>query len=101
VAVVTVTSRLADRYLVTVAGGGQPGGNAAKWWCRGVLIAALAVLAASAVVSGLTGHQPGALPGLTGFLGTLLIVQAALLAALAVTVVVLAQGCLTGNAPSG
>ncbi len=103
VAVVTVTSRLADRYLVTVAGGGQPGGNAATWWCRGVLIAALAVLAVSAVVSGLTGHQPGrqpgALPGLTGFLGTLLIVQAALLAALAVTVVVLARRAPEVKAP--
>ena len=60
-----------------------------------MLIAALAALAVSALASGWThrlhGRQQGALPGLTGFLAVLLIVQAALLIALAITIRALAR----------
>jgi hypothetical protein len=104
-AVVSVTMPLADRYTVTMVHGGHPDegnpggpnpsrgapiGSTADRWCKGVLIAALATLVISALVSGWTdqqhGRQPGALPGLPGFLAVLLVVQAALLVALAVTV---------------
>jgi len=104
-AVVSVTLPLADRYTVSVAQRGEPGGKepdtgsprvtSADRWCKGMLIAALAALAVSAVVSGWTDRlhdrQQGALPGLTGFLAVLLIVQAALLAVLAVRVAVMAR----------
>jgi len=104
-AVVSVTLPLADRYTVSVVQRGEPGGKEpdtglprvtnADRWCKGVLIAALAALVVSAVVSGWTdrlhGRQQGALPGLTGFLTVLLIVQAALLVVLAVWVMVMAR----------
>jgi hypothetical protein len=103
-AVVSVTLPLADRYTVSVVQRGEPGGKEpdtgspratnADRWCKGVLMAALAALVVSVVVSGWTdrlhGRQQGALPGLTGFLAVLLIVQAALLVALAVWVMVMA-----------
>ena len=66
----------------------------------GLLIAALATLVISALVSGWTdrqhGRQPGALPGLTGFLAVLLVVQAVLLILLMVTVMVLARRARDG-----
>jgi hypothetical protein len=100
-AVVLVTLPLADRYKVTVVAEGNPGDSAADWWCWGVLLVALAALVTSALVSGLTdqqaGRQRGALPGLTGFLGVLLVVQAALLVLLAVTVAVLARQARRDN----
>ena len=68
--------------------------GAVTWWCRSVLLLALAALVTSALVRGLTdqhaGRQSGALPGLTGFLGVLLVVQAGLLVLLTATVAVLA-----------
>jgi hypothetical protein len=104
-AVVSVTLPLADRYTVSVVQQGEPGGKEpdtgsprvtnADRWCKGVLIAALAALVFSVVESGWTdrlhGRQQGALPGLTGFLAVLLIAQAALLVALAVSVMVMAR----------
>jgi hypothetical protein len=94
-AVVSVTLPLADRYTVSVVHVGKPHDSWADGWCLGVLIAALVTLVVSAVVSGWTdrlhGRQHGALPGLTGFLVVLLIVQAALLVALAVRVMVMAR----------
>ena len=102
-AVVTVILNLADRYAVTVVAEGEPDGSAetwwrrgaATWWCRSVLLLALAALVTSALVRALTdqhaGRQSGALPGLTGFLGVLLAVQAGLLVLLAVTVAVVAR----------
>jgi hypothetical protein len=99
-AVVLVTMPLADRYTVTMVHGGDPGsagpgrrmpvGGMADRCCQSVLYAALASLVISAVVSGWTeqqhDRQPGALPGLTGFLVVLLLAQAVLLVALAVVV---------------
>ena len=115
-AVVLVTMPLADRHTVTMVhggnpdashpdaahpGGGAPIGNTADRWCKGVLIAALAALVISALVSGWTDQQhdrqPGALPGLPGFLAVLLIVQAVLLIALAVTVARLARRAREAN----
>ena len=93
-AVVTVRLNLADRYTVTVAAEGDLRDKVATWWCRGILIFALAVLITSALVRGATDPnpaQPGALPGLTAFLGVLLVVQAALLILLAVTVAILVR----------
>jgi hypothetical protein len=94
-AVVSVTLPLADRYTVSMVHAGKPRDTWADIWCRGVLAAALVTLVVSAVVSGWTdrlhGRQYGALPGLTGFLAVLLIVQAALLLALAVRVMVMAR----------
>jgi hypothetical protein len=101
-AVVTVMLNLADRYTVTVRAEGEPGATArswwrqgpATWWCRIVLLLALAALVTSALARALTDHnagrQSGALPGLVGFLGVLLAVQAGLLLLLAGTVVILA-----------
>ena len=94
-AVVSAAMPLADRYTVTMVQGGRPRGGREDWWCTGVLIAALATLVISAVVSGWTDQQhdrqPGALPGLTGFLAVLLIAQAVLLIALGVVVSGLAR----------
>jgi hypothetical protein len=102
---VSIMMPFADRHTVTMiyggnpsAGGsnaGRPNGRMANRWCRSVLIAGLAALVISALVSGWTdqrhGRQPGALPGLTLFLAVLLVVQAVLLIALAVTVGILAR----------
>ncbi len=89
-AVVSATMPLADRYTVTMVHGGRPPGAGADQWCKRVLIAALASLVVSAVVTGWTNQQgdrqPGALPGLTGFLAVLLVVQVILLILLAVVV---------------
>ena len=104
-AVVSATLPLADSYTVSVVHGGKtngeepdggtPRGGRADQWCKGLLIAALASLVISAVVSGWTdrqhGRQPGALPGLPGFLAVLLVAQAVLLIVLMVTVMVLAR----------
>lgn len=103
-AVVSATLPLADRYTVTTVEGGKPNGEEpdgtpsggrADQWCIGLLIAALATLVISAVVSGWTdrqhGRQPGALPGLPAFLAILLVVQAVLFILLMVTVMVLAR----------
>jgi MFS family permease len=103
-AVVSATLPLADRYTVTTVEGGRPNGEEpdgtptggrADHWCMGLLIAALATLVISALVSGWTdrqhGRQPGALPGLPAFLAILLSVQAVLLILLMVTVMVLAR----------
>jgi uncharacterized membrane protein len=104
-AVVSATLPLADRYTVSVVHGGKtngeesdggtPRGDRADQWCKGLLIAALATLVISALVSGWTdrqhGRQPGALPGLPGFLAVLLVAQALLLILLMVTVMILAR----------
>ena len=104
-AVVSATLPLADRYTVSVVqggetnaeepGGGTPRGGRADQWCKGLLIAALATLVISALVSGWTDRQHdrqlGALPGLPGFLAVLLIAQAVLLILLMVTVMLLAR----------
>ncbi|HEY1626565.1 MAG TPA: hypothetical protein VGG16_22495 [Streptosporangiaceae bacterium] len=94
-AVVMVMLPVADRYTVTLVAGGEPESGSGTWWCRGVLLVGLAALVTSALVTGLTGHQdgrqPGALPNLNRFLAVLLLVQAALLVLLAVTVMVLAR----------
>jgi uncharacterized membrane protein len=104
-AVVSATLPLADRYTVSVVHGGEtngeePGGGTSRGgradqWCKGLLIAALATLVISAVVSGWTDRQHdrqrGALPGLPGFLAVLLVAQAVLLILLMVTVMVLAR----------
>ena len=102
-AVVTVTLNLADRYTVTVVREGKPKGGGrtwwrpglATWWCRIVLLLALAALVTSAWFRAQTyltaRRHAGALPGLTPFLGVLLAVQAGLLVLLAVTVAVLAR----------
>ena len=94
VAAISVVSPLAERYKVTMAQDGDPQGKRADWWCWGVLAAAVAALLTAAVVSGWIdqrhGPQPGALPGLTGFLAGLLVVQGAALIALTIIVVVLA-----------
>ena len=86
-------SPVADRHVVTVVRGGQRGRRAGTW-CRAVLVAGVVAVAASALAVGLTdrrgGPQPGALPGLTGFLLILLAVQIALLIAFACVVTVLA-----------
>ncbi|MGH3176565.1 MAG: hypothetical protein ACRDPF_22220, partial [Streptosporangiaceae bacterium] len=111
-AVVSITMPLADRHTVTMVHGGKPDkgnpggrvpiGSAAGRWCKGVLIAALATLVVYALVSGWThqqrDRQPGALPGLPGFLAILLVVQAALLIALAITVRALARRARQANA---
>jgi hypothetical protein len=94
-AVVSATLPLADRYTVTTAQGGRPEAGRSDQWCTGLLIAALATLVISALVSGwtdrLAGRQLGALPGLPGFLAVLLVAQAVLLILLMVTVMVLAR----------
>jgi hypothetical protein len=94
-AVISVASPLADRYEINVVHEGQPPGNRAGAWCWGVLAAALAALVTAALVSGFGDRQhgrlTGALPGLTGFLAVLLVVQAALLLVLLVSVAVLAS----------
>jgi hypothetical protein len=94
-AAASIVLPLADRHEVTLAHGGNPPQGRADRWCLGVLAAALAALAATALVSGATdrqhGPQPGALPGLAGFLVALLAAQAALLIALAAAVTVLAR----------
>ena len=114
-AVISVTLPLADRYTVTVVHGGKPDGEPpdggtprggrADQWCKGLLIAALATLVVSALVSGWTdrqhGRQPGALPGLPGFLAVLLVAQAVLLIVLMVTVMVLARRVRDTNADAG
>ncbi len=86
---------LADRHEITVVHGGRPPDGRADGWCWGVLASALAALLTAALVSGFTdrqsGRQTGALPGLTGFVAALLVVQAALLVVLAVIVAVLAR----------
>jgi hypothetical protein len=93
-AVVSATLPLADRYTVTTVNGGKANGRADRW-CEGLLIAGIAALVISAVVSGWTDRlhdrQPGALPGLPGFLAVLLVAQAVLLILLVVTVMVLAR----------
>jgi uncharacterized membrane protein len=104
-AVVSATLPLADRYTVTTVHGGKtngeepdggtPRGGRADQWCKGLLIGTLATLVISVLVSGWTdrqhGRQPGALPGLPGFLAVLLVAQAVLLILLMVTVMVLAR----------
>jgi uncharacterized membrane protein len=104
-AVVSATLPLADRYTVSVVQGGKtngeepdggtPRGDRADQWCKGLLIAALATLVISALVSGWTDRkhdrQLGALPGLPGFLAVLLVAQAVLLILLMVTVMILAR----------
>ncbi len=93
VAVGLIVAPPADRHLVTLAPGGQPAGAWAGRWCRIVLACAVAALAASTVVIGLSsrahGPRHGALPGLTGFALLLFVVQLALLAVLAGTVALL------------
>jgi hypothetical protein len=92
-AAVLITLPMADRHEVTMVRGGHPQ-DEADWMYRGVLIAAAAALILTALIGGFTdtlsGPQPGALPGLPGFLAVLLAVQVALLIALTVVVVVLA-----------
>ena len=94
-AVISVASPLADRYEINVVHEGKPPGSRADAWCWGVLAAALAALVTAALVSGFTDRlshrQTGALPGLTGFLAVLLVVQAALFIVLMVSVAVLAR----------
>lgn len=93
-AVFLVVAPLAERQTVTLAHAGSPQGTRAGRWCWGVLAAAAAALVSTAVVSGWTdqkrGPQLGAFPGVAGFVAVLLAVQAALLIALTVTVVILA-----------
>ena len=90
VAAVLVVAPVAEHHRVTLAYGGTPPDSMADRWCDEVLTAAVLTLVLAAVVSGLTdqrrGPQPGALPGLDVFLAGLLVVQVALLVALAVTV---------------
>lgn len=94
-AVISVALPLADRYEITVVHGGKPPGSRADAWCWGVLAGAVAALVTAALVSGFTDRLPhrqmGALPGLTGFLAVLLVVQAALFIVLMVSVAVLAR----------
>jgi hypothetical protein len=94
-AVISVALPLADRHDVTLVHGGRQPTRRADGWCWGVLAAALAALVTAALVGGFADRQPGrqtgALPGLTGFLAVLLVVQAALLIVLAVTVAGLAR----------
>ena len=94
-AVISGALPLADREEITVVHGGKPPDGRADAWCWGVLAAALVALVTAALVSGFTdrqsGRQTGALPGLTGFLAVLLVVQAALLVVLTVSVAVLAR----------
>jgi hypothetical protein len=86
-------SPVADRHAVTLVRGGQPDSRAGTW-CDAVLVAGVVAVVASALAAGLTdrrgGPQPGALPGLTGFLLVLLAVQLALLIAFGCIVTVLA-----------
>jgi hypothetical protein len=97
----------ADRHVVTLAN--RDGRSAATWpdrCCRAVLGFAIAALAVSTAVIGLSdqAHVPqhGALPGLTGFSLLLLITQLALFAMLSVTVAVLAWRARTGaGQPAG
>jgi hypothetical protein len=94
-AVISIASPLADRHEITVVHGGNLPGSRADAWCWGVLAAALAALVTAALVSGFTDRlshrQTGALPGLTGFLAVLLLVQAALFIVLMVSVAALAR----------
>ena len=89
-----ITLPMADRHEISMVQGGDPQDEAGGL-CRGVLIAAAAALILTAVIGGITdrlhGPQPGALPGLPGFLAVLLAVQVALVAALTVIVAVLAR----------
>jgi uncharacterized membrane protein len=93
-AAVLITLPMADRHEITMVQGGKPQ-DEADWMCRWVLIAATAALILTALIGGVTdrlhGPQPGALPGLPGFLAVLLAVQVALLAVLTVVVAVLAR----------
>jgi hypothetical protein len=114
-AVISSALPLADRYTVTVVHGGNPDGEPpdgetprggrADQWCKGLLIAALATLVISALASGWAdrqhGRQPGALPGLPGFLAVLLVAQAVLLIVLMVTVMVLARRARDTDADAG
>ena len=79
-----ITLPMADRHEISMVQGGDPQDEAGRL-CRGVLIAAAAALILTAVIGGVTdrlhGPQPGALPGLPGFLAVLLAVQVALLLA--------------------
>jgi MFS family permease len=106
-AVVSVTLPLADRYTVSVVHGGKTDGGTARssradQWHKGLLIAALATLVISALVSGWTdrqhGRQAGALPGLPGFLAVLMVAQAVLLILLMATVMVLARRARAADA---
>ena len=98
-AVISVALPMADRYEVTVVQGGEQPDGRADAWCWVVLTAALAALATAGLVSGFTDRSPGGrmgghvqeLPGLTGFLAVLLVVQAALFVVLVVSVGVLAR----------
>jgi len=99
-----VASPVADRHTVSMVEGGQPASGRAGIWCTTVLVAGVAAVAASALTAGLADHrhgpQPGAFPGLTGFLLALLTVQAVLLIAFACAVVVLAASSRgTGRLP--
>ena len=99
--VISVALPLADRHEVTLIHGGRQPTRSADGWCWGVLAAALAALVTAALVGGFADRQPGrqtgALPGLTGFLAVLLVVQAALLIVLAVTVAGLARRALAAR----
>jgi hypothetical protein len=106
-AVVSVTLPLADRYTVSVVHGGKTDEGTARssradQWHKGLLIAALATLVISALVSGWTdrqhGRQAGALPGLPGFLAVLMVAQAVLLILLMATVMVLARRARAADA---
>ncbi len=94
-AVISVALPLADRYEITVVQDGNPPDGKADAWCSGVLAAALVALVTAALVSGFTDRPPqpqtGALPGLTGFLAVLLLVQATLFLVLMVSVAALAR----------
>ena len=96
-----VASPVADRHTLTMVDGGEPAGRRTGIWCTAILVAGMAAVVTSGLAVGLTdqrrGPQPGAFPGLTGFLLTLLTTQAALLAAFACAVVVLAVGARDGN----
>ena len=102
-----IVAPAADRHVVTLAD--RDSRSAAAWpdhWCRAVLGIAMAALAVSTVVIGLSdqAHDPqrGALPGLTGFSLLLLLTQLALFAALSVTVAVLAwQARTPAGQPGG
>jgi hypothetical protein len=91
-AAASVVAPMASRHRVSLTYGGDPWPDSrADRWCRAVLLAAVLALVFAALLSGWTDHrrgpQPGALPGLDAFLVGLLVVQVALLAALAVIVV--------------
>ena len=95
---------LAARHRVSLEQEGKPEDGSTPLWCRAVVAGGAASLLLAAVAGGLTdrlrGHQEGAMPGISAFLGILLAAQIALLVTFAVAIAVLARRAPATGAPA-